>query len=457
MARTLSGKPSATSPVSQAIVPAKTATVAPATPNFQDIFGVKKADTQAGGFRQNLFNQFKSGEVAMPTANSITSESALQPFINPKTGNSIFDARTGTFKKPGEGINPGQAFINANRTGGALEDARNFDPSQVGDTAGGLAKSQAPQTQEMANQMLGIGAGNMGSGTGYIESALGQFANLAPKFEMSRQNALGELESLQQQALSPELSAGQRAFYQDLADRRRADIDSRFAEGGDIADVFGKQRQSDLAVLQNRGVLDSGTGANTLAARDLGLAGQYNLMRQQANEQDAQGLINERNATRQSATAFGGLQSQQAAQQGNSLLSSLAGISSGGGAIGQLGLGAGSLGVNLGSLANQQQQLDLANRQQAFNEALAALGTNVNAQQTQLGNVFTGRNNYQNLLSLKQQRELNEIMAQMAGASGKTDWSKLIGGVAGGALGALGGPLGSAVGSQVGSGIGGMF
>jgi uncharacterized membrane protein len=205
------------------------------------------------------------------------------------------------------------------------------------------------------------------------------------------------------------------------------------------------------------GVLDSGTGANTLAARDLGLAGQYNLMRQQANEQDAQGLINERNATRQSATAFGNLQSQQAEQQGNSLLSSLAGISSGGGAIGQLGLGAGSLGVNLGSLGNQQQQLDLANRQQAFNEALAALGTNVNAQQTQLGNVFTGRNNYWNLESLQQQMKLNDLMAQMAGASGKTDWSKLIGGVAGGALGALGGPVGSAVGSQIGSGIGGMF
>lgn len=374
-------------------------TTQPNVPSFKDLFGVKKSDTQRGGKRRQLYRQLQSGNLTLPPAGSIGASSvqdlttSLAPFMN-KQGKSIYNPMTGTFYAPGEAESVQNIFKKINATGGALEEGRNFNFDNV-PTFGGEG-SQMPQTQSMANQMLGIGAGNIGSGTGYIQSALEQFQGIAPQFEMSRQNALNELQSLQQQALSPQMSAEQRGFYQDLADRRRADIDTRFAEGGDIADMFQKQRQSDLAVLQNKGVLDSGTGANTLAARDLGLAGQYNLMRQQANEQNAQDLINERNAMRGAAGTFGGYQSQQAAQQGNSMLSALSGIAGGGQDIGQLGLGAGSLGVNLGSLANQQGLLDLERRKQAVDEAMGAYGIRAGSQQTQLGNLQSMTNDWRN-------------------------------------------------------------
>lgn len=407
----------------------------PPKQSFKDIMGFKKK--KATPFQKRVTKKIQAGEISVPT--EITSKADLAPFVNPNTGKSILGAG-GQFVRPGERRQkPGAVFRQELATGGDLAEARDFEFDLPESNIGAINE----QTQQVANNALnqgqaaigagaglvGQGVGTTGAGTGAIQSALDQFTGIAPQFEVSRERALQDLTNLQNQALNPEIPAEQRQFFQDLADRRRADINFRFSPEGDIGDLFNKQRQSDIAVLQNRGVLDSATGANTLAARDLGLAAQLQNALSAADEQTTQELLGERAAQRAAAGQFGNLQSLQAAQQGNALLNALGGIASGGESIGKLGLGVGELGLGqqnigrqLGALGlgalGQMGQLGLAERGQLSNEQLAEIGTRINAQQGQLGNLFANLNQRQQGRGFRQGFALNEQLADQLGEGG---------------------------------------
>lgn len=453
----------------------KPAESAPSKPQtFKEIFGFKKR--KASPFQKKIAKKIQRGKLTVPT--EITSKADVQPFVNPNTGKSILGAG-GQFFQPGQKRQvAGRVFREELATGGDLAEARDFEfdlpDTGVADVRKGLGEI-GQQTQQVASGLLnqgqnalstgaglvGQGAGTAGTGTGAIQSALNQFANIAPQFQMSRDQALQDLGKLQDQALNPEIPPEQRQFFQDLADRRRADINFRFSQEGDIGDLFNKQRQSDIAVLQNRGVLDSATGANTLAARDLGLAAQLEGALSAADEQTTQELLGERAAQRAAAGQFGNLQSLQAAQQGNALLNALGGIASGGRDIGQLGLGVGQLGLGQQDLGRQLQalgltglgqqaqlglqgaNLGLAERGLLGQEQLAELGTRTGAQLAQLANSFGLQNQRLSALAANQEMDLRQQLADQLGG--------------GGFLSALGSGLGSGLGGLISGGLGGLF
>ena len=198
--------------------------------------------------------------------------------------------------------------------------------------------------------------------------AAGQAAGQAGQ---DRQAALGELAELQQRALSPNLDPETRAFFQQQADDRRADILTRFGEGGDIGNVFERQGASTLANLASRGVLDTTTGSQALARRDFDLAALANTLLGQAAEQSRQDVLGERTGIRDVATQFGGLQGQQAIAAGqlqNALLGTQAGAFQGAGG------------------------LDIQGREQLAGQQLAGAGQRLLGSQTALQNLQSLRN-----------------------------------------------------------------
>lgn len=250
-----------------------------------------------------------------------------------------------------------------------------------------------------------------------------------------RQTALREVQELQQRALAPNLDAETRRFFQNMADERRAEVESEFAQGGGIANQFERLGASNIAQLANRGVLDATTGAQTIARQNVDLAALRNQLLNQAAEQSRQELLGEREGIRGTATQFGGLQGQLATAAGQLQQSGLQGA-------GQLGLQA---------------------RDQAAQEQLAEVGQRLLGSQTALQNIQSLRNQRFNRQQAREQAALQQKLIDQMGSQLGGGLGSLIGGGLGLATAAIPGvgpfmPLiAGAIGSQAGGQIGRSF
>lgn len=241
-----------------------------------------------------------------------------------------------------------------------------------------------------------------------------------------REQALQEVQELQARALAPNLDAETRAFFQEMADARRAEVESEFAPGGGISNQFERQGAANLASLANRGVIDSTTGAQTMARQNVDLAALRQSLLNQAAEQSRQDLLGERTGIRSTATQFGGLQGQLAGQAGQ---------------LQQAGLGtAGQLGLQGRQLESELQ--------------LAEIGQRLLGSQTALQNIQSLRNSRFNR---RQGREMADLQRQLIESQlNGGGLLSTLGSAAGMGLGfAAGGPIGSAIGSKIGGLIGG--
>ena len=256
-----------------------------------------------------------------------------------------------------------------------------------------------------------------------VQSLLGA----SQKAGQDRETALQEVKDLQAKALAPNLDPETRQFFQNMADERRAEVMSRFAPGGDVANQFERQAGANLAQLANRGVLDTTTGSQALARQNVDLAALTNNLLNQAAEQSRAELLAEREGLRGAATQFGGLQGQLATSAGQ---------------LQQQGLGTAG-------------QLDLAGREQDAQLQLAELGQRLLGSQTALQNIQSLRNTRQNRQQARRQAQIQEELLSKIG-SGQLLGSLL--GIGGAGIGAaLGGPAGAAIGGGLGGQLGRSF
>lgn len=349
---------------------------------FKDVFGMSaKSAGKAGA--QAAINNISNFNTENKTFSNMNQNSVLS-----NKGKSIFGA-DGSLIAKGKRKNPlGQATTDI--VDQATDDAVNdfgfndLPQSGVSGVQDGLNNIGTQENPYMANA-----ANNLFQNSGVAQAGAGFAAQ-------DRDAALGELQDLQRQALSPELDPEQRQFFQDRADSRRMEVMSRFDEGGDINQVFQKQRGVDVADLAASGVLDSTTGSNTLGYRDAQLGGLANQLFGDANELSRQELLGERTGIRDTATQFGGLQAGQSQAAGN-LFNSLLGTSNtAAGTAGQLGnasianqiqalLGSGQLGLDSRGLEADLQLAEQgqtnANRAQGFDMIQAWLNNRFNRKQ----------------------------------------------------------------------------
>lgn len=366
--------------------------------------------------------------------------------VNPLTGESIAKE---------DKVSPARFFSEYMVDSPALQKAQNFQFANLGEN---LAP-QAAQGMLSAGQnlfgggqsALGAGQNLLNAGQNITNSAVqnllgtqGQIQGTQSQVTGERGQALNELQQLQRQALSPELSPEQRQYFQDIADQRRADILSRFGEGGDIQQIFQKQRNADVANLASKGVLDSTTASNTMANRDTQLAALANQLLGNANEQSIQDMLTERARTSQAATSFGGLQSGQATSGLSGLLGLLGQQSDIGQNIGQIGLGQQNTGIAQQGIGAQLAGLGLQGLQGGANTSLAGREQEANLQLGELGQQLIGSQTaLQNLQSLinsrfgrKMTKEQLDLLKQQI-----NNQPGLFGQIAGAALGGLGGAL----------------
>lgn len=243
-----------------------------------------------------------------------------------------------------------------------------------------------------------------------------------------REAALAEVKAMQARALAPNLDPETRRFFQDMADQRRAEVESEFAVGGGIANQFERLGASNIASLANRGVIDSTTGAQTMARQNVDLAALRNQLLNQASEQSRQDVLAERTGIRGAATEFGSLQGQLANAAGQ---------------LQQYGLGtAGELGLKNRDLEAQLQ--------------LAEVGQRLLGSQTALENIQSLRNNRFNRVQAREQAALQQkLIKELLGGNGL--WGTL-GTLAGTGIGAaFGGPAGATAGAQIGGQLGRSF
>lgn len=347
---------------------------------------------------------------AMPT------KAEMEPFLG-SAGNVKYDPFTGKKIPYEDRVTPGQyRKQQANErswdlaTGPALQEASNFRfqnlPASIMQQGGAY-----DQLMGASQGLMGGFNTNMQKGQGLLDQAtqgiLGTQAKMgagADTATMAKEQARAELQNLQRQALSPELDPMQRAFFQQRADERLAEISDM--EGG-LVDAFQRQQASDVADLAARGVLDSTTASNVMAERGRRLGLDLATLRQQAGETSRQELGKERERITQAAGQFGGLQAGQASAEG--------------GLMAQLLGSQGTLGAQLGGLGAQQQgiaaelgksgmsglaaggELGLKGREQEAGLQQAELSTRMMGDQLQL----------QNLQSL-----LNQILGRKATRQG---------------------------------------
>lgn len=337
----------------------QTFTPPPPKQTFADKFGFKK---KPGSFTADLYNQSQQPGFDASTAN-LTNAAGKQVATIGGNGGLQFiapDDRKGNF-----GTNAGKTSGDL-AIGGATKEAQNFT---FNDVPTGFDQAQSGLFGT-ANNLLGAG----------------QTA------QQDQQSAQDELTSLQRQALSPasSMDPAERQQYQDMADQRRAELETRFNPGGDISNLFARQGASDISSLANSGVLDSTTGSNAMAKRDTDLGALYNSLIGGANEQSRQDLLAAQNRNAGTATQFGQTQGQQALGEG------------------QLGTNYGQLGLSgLGAAG----QLGLQNQEQQGQMQLAQTG------QRLLGNQL----NLQNIQSL-----LDELLNRKATNQGLDLQNKLV-------------------------------
>lgn len=367
---------------------------------FKDAFGFSMKDAGRKG-TQAAINNFGNFNKDTGVFTGVDQNTALT-----NKGKSIFGS-DGTLQMVGQRQRPN------------AQAAQDLTDKAIGNAQDDFGFNDLPQSgiTGIQSALGGIGAGQNNP---YMDNAANAlFQNVASSQTgaglavQDRESALQEVQNLQRQALAPELDPETRQFFQDRADARTAEIMSRFDEGGDINQIFGKQRGVDLADLASRGVLDSTTGENTLANRDAQLAGLANQLFGDANELSRQELLGERTGIRDTATQFGNIQAGQSQSAGNLFNALLGTGSTAAGTAGQLGnasianqiqalLNSGQLGLESRGLeadlqlAEEGQQN--ANTAQGFDMIQALLNNRFNRK--------AGRNSQRILEELRQQANL---------------------------------------------------
>ena len=332
--------------------------------------------------------------------NQIPTRAEMEPFLG-SGGRVAYDPITGKKIPQNKRLTPNQyrnmvgTDISYNlATGPALQEASNFQfqnlPPSIMQQGGAY-----DQLMGASQNVMGGYNANMQGGQGLLDKATQGILGTQAKMGAGAENAAGaqeqaraELQNLQRQALSPDLDPMQRAFFQQRADERLAEISDM--EAG-LVDAFQRQQAGDVADLAARGVLDSTTASNVMGERGRRLGLDLATLRQQAGELSRQDIGKERERLGQAATQFGGLQGSQAATQGG-LLAQLLGSQ-------------GTLGAQLGGLGTQQQgvaaelakmgisglgmggELGLKGREQEAGLQQAELSTRMMGDQLQLQNI----------------------------------------------------------------------
>lgn len=385
---------------------AATATSLPAaqTSGFQRPKGFKKL----GSARKGIIKNLEAGNINLLNRDSAITKADLQDFTG-AAGNVIVNPFTGQPVKQGKGLNVDR-FQRNTLAQLPLEKAGDFQftnlPEQISPEIIKDVRGTSAQLGQAAGNLLGGGGQAITEGqqqqlqaVGNLLGTQGQVAQAAQTGLGGREEALAELRNLRAQALSPTLDPEQRQFFQQRADERRAEVLSRFDEGGDIANQFSRQRASDLADLQARGVLDSTTAANVLGERDARLGALANQLLGDASELSRQEELAERGRIGQAAGQFGGLESFQATGAGQLAANLLGQQADIGQTIGQFGLQGQGIGADLsrlglqglqtgGQLALGAGQLGQAARGQEADIELAQLGTQLGASQQALANIL---------------------------------------------------------------------
>lgn len=380
-------------------------------PRFQQVAPQGGGMTFQGGGDQGGGYQ---GDLLQP--GTMPTKTELQPFLGGQ-GNVKYDPYTGQKIPYEDRVKPGQYRKQQAMetswdlaTGPALQEASNFKfqdlPASIMQQGGAY-----DQLMGASQNLMGGYNTNMQRGQGLLDQAtqgiLGTQAKMgagADTATMAKEQARAELQNLQRQALSPELDPMQRAFFQQRADERLAEIADM--EGG-LVDAFQRQQAGDVADLAAKGILDTTTASNVMGERGRRLGLDLATLRQQAGETSRQEQAKERERITQAAGQFGGLQAGQASAEG--------------GLMAQLLGSQGTLGAQLGGLGTQQQgiaaelgksgmsglaaggELGLKGREQEAGLQQAELSTRMMGDQLQL----------QNLQSL-----LNQIMGRRAARQG---------------------------------------
>ena len=249
-------------------------------PRFQQL--APQGGGKGGGYQGDLLQPG-----TMPT------KTELQPYLG-SGGNVRFDPYTGQKIPQDKRVKP-EKFRKQQAmetswdltTGPALQEASNFQfqnlPASIMQQGGAY-----DQLMGASQGLMGGYNTNMQRGQGLLDQAtqsiLGTQAKMgagADTATMAKEQARAELQNLQRQALSPELDPMQRAFFQQRADERLAEISDM--EAG-LVDAFQRQQASDVADLAARGVLDSTTASNVMGERGRRLGLDLATLRQQAGE-----------------------------------------------------------------------------------------------------------------------------------------------------------------------------
>lgn len=357
---------------------------------------------------------------------TIPSRQDLDPFLGAK-GKVKIDPYTGQAIAKDDRLTPKQ-FRNRQATdrswdlaqGPALQEASNFQfenlPASIAGTGG-----QIEQLTGAASNLLGAGSQTLQQGGNLVGSSVQNLLGTQQQIQgassgagVDRATAQQQLQELQRQALSPELSPDQRALFQQRADERLSEVNSLEEN---LFDAYQRQDASNAAQLAAKGVLDSTTGSNTMAETSRRLGLDLNALTQQANELSRQEQLGERQRIGETATQFGGLQAQQASSAGD-LLANLLGQQAGiGGNIGQLGLGQQGIGAELSQAGlsgmGTAGQLGLAARGQEADLQQAELSTRIMGDQTQLQNIQSLLNQILGRKATRQGMEYQDALMNM--------------------------------------------
>lgn len=355
---------------------------------FKEAYGVKRKNLNSnvkkdllGYARENKSNLDLSTINTFEDAKAAGLTSGNKAYINP-----LSDSLLG--KNKGIGT---QKFFNLDLKSTPLPGTEGLDMGALPDSGvSGIQGNMTNLGNSATNTLLNISGG--------------QIAN-AGIAGADRGAALGNLANLQRQALSPTISPEQRLFFQDMADQERANINARFAQGGDIWNAAQATYGSDMSDLAARGIVDSQTAANTMGYRQSQLGALAAQLLGEADIRDQERQLAERSAIRDAAGQFGGFSTQEAGTAGNLLANLLAGGSSSASAGFNTGLnaltGAGSLGLESRGLEADLQLADIG-------QQLASLFGNYD--------LFNSmQNQKQNMTSLEQYRDLQEQLRGLAG------------------------------------------
>lgn len=421
---------------------------------------------------QNILGRIESGKLQTDINPQLTKPGQLKGFTG-KGGKLAVDPSTGAVINKNQRIKPKDWLMQQRASGGAVEQATDFGfdlpgsgaqeaQQAVGGTVGNIAQA--------SQGLLGAGGAQTqtgslfaGQGAGALLGNISQAGTQSGLQAINQANALNQMQQLQGTALDPTIS---NPLFEA---NRQARIGEAQALESNLMDAFGRNRASDIAQLASRGILDSTTAENTLAARDAQLGLALNQLLSNANEASRQEVLGERSRIGDVASAFGQNQSLQAAQQGGLAADLLKTQASAAGTLGNLGLGQQGVGANLaglgisglgeaGKLGLGAGELGLANVNQLAQLQLGELGQRLLGQQTGLQNQEALKNARINRQMTKQQMDyLDELRAAQAAGGGFSLGGMGSGAAIGAGIGSIVPGVGTIAGGAIGAGIGGLF